>query len=101
MKAVSFGGNDIYSDEQYKKIQFAMNGLTEAGFSGLDLNDINKFMTGKIARVSPYVGNSSEQMDGSCTPKDMEYMMQMMYAYFTDLNYDEEAFEGYNGYSTG
>jgi hypothetical protein len=25
----------------------------EAGFSGL--NDINKFMTGKIARVNPYI----------------------------------------------
>ncbi|KGO79522.1 peptidase M16 [Flavobacterium beibuense F44-8] len=95
MKAISFGGNNLYSNEEYKKIQFAMNGLNEAGFSGLNLNDINKFMTGKIARVSPFVGGTTEQMDGSCTPKDMEYMMQMMYAYFTDLNYDEEAFNSY------
>jgi hypothetical protein len=38
-----------------KKVQFA-NGALEAGFSGLKLNDINKFMTGKIARVNPYIG---------------------------------------------
>ena len=28
-------------------------------------------------------------------PKDMEYMFQMVYAYFTDLNYDQEAFDSY------
>jgi hypothetical protein len=34
-----------------KKVQFANGALAEAGFSGLKLNDINKFMTGKIARI--------------------------------------------------
>jgi hypothetical protein len=31
-----------------KKVQFANGALAEAGFSGLKLNDINKFMTGKM-----------------------------------------------------
>jgi zinc protease len=34
-------------------------------------------------------------MFGSTRPKDFELLMQMIYAYFTDLNYDEEAFETY------
>ncbi|HTO35945.1 MAG TPA: insulinase family protein [Flavobacterium sp.] len=91
----SFGGSNLLSNEDYIKVQWALSGLTEAGFSGMDKNDINKFMTGKVARVNPSIGAVSESIRGSSAPKDLEYMMQMSYAYFTDLNYNEEAFEGY------
>ncbi|SDG74862.1 M16 family metallopeptidase [Psychroflexus sediminis] len=94
-EAISFGGSNLVDDETYKKVQWAMGGLTEAGFSGMDKNDISKFMSGKTASVNPYVGATTEGMRGSATPKDLEYLMQMVQAYFTDLNYDEEAFESY------
>lgn len=95
MEAVSFGGTNTYSNEDYKKTQWADGALSEAGFSGLKQNDIDRFMAGKIARVNPYIGGTIEGFMGSSTPKDMEYMFQMMYAYFTDLNLDKEAYEGY------
>ena len=94
-EAVSFGGSNLYSDAEMKKVQFANGALAEAGFSGLKLNDINKFMTGKIANVSPYISGATEGLRGNATPKDLEYLFQTTYAYFTDLNYDVEAFEGY------
>ncbi|MFV8440867.1 M16 family metallopeptidase [Flavobacterium sp. LB2P44] len=94
-EAISFGGSNLYSTADMKKVQFANGALTEAGFSGLKLNDINKFMTGKIARVNPYIGITTEGLRGSATPKDLEYLFQMTYAYFTDLNMDMAAFEGY------
>lgn len=95
MEAISFGGTNLYSNEDIKKTQFASGALTEAGFSGLKKNDINKFMTGKMADVRPYIGNTTEGLSGSATPKDLEYMFQMTHAYFTDLNLDKEAYEGY------
>lgn len=95
MNAVSFGGSNLYSNDELKKTQFADGALSEAGFSGLKLNDINRFMTGKIANVYPYIGGVTEGMNGNATPKDMEYMFQMVYAYFTDLNLDAESYEGY------
>jgi zinc protease len=52
-------------------------------------------MTGKIARANPYIGNTTEGFRGSATPKDLEYLFQTIYAYFTDLNLDKTAFEGY------
>ncbi|MES2578707.1 MAG: insulinase family protein [Bacteroidota bacterium] len=94
-EAVSLGGTNLYSNEDMKKVQFANGALAEAGFSGLKLNDINKFMTGKIARVNPYIGGSTEGLRGNSTPKDLEYLFQMTHAYFTDLNMDVTAFEGY------
>lgn len=95
LEAVSFGGTNLYSNEEIRKTQFANGGLTEAGFSGLKTNDINKFMSGKIANLNPYISNTTEGLRGNAAPKDLEYLFQMVYAYFTDLNYDAEAFEGY------
>ncbi|MEL1243587.1 insulinase family protein [Flavobacterium sp. DGU11] len=95
MEAVSFGGTNMYTVDEMKKTEWADRGLTDAGFSGLKQNDITKFMAGKIAGVRPYIYDSTEGMTGSTTPKDMEYLFQMVHAYFTDLNLDKEAFEGY------
>jgi len=95
MEAVSFGGSNLYSNDESIKVQFASGGLTEAGFSGLKKNDIDKFMSGKIATVTPFIGNASEGLKGSSTPKDLEYLFQMTNAYMTDLNFDNEAFETY------
>ncbi len=95
IEAISMGGSNLYNNEEMKKIQFVGNGLAEAGFSGLNQNDIEKFMTGKIARITPYISGSTEGMRGESTPKDLEYAMQMIYAYFTDLNFDTAAFETY------
>lgn len=94
-EAISFGGSNLLDNETYKEVHWAMNGLTEAGFSGMDKNDISKFMSGKVASVRPYVGSTSEGMSGNAAPKDLEYLMQMIQAYFTDLNYDEDAFESF------
>lgn len=95
MQAVSFGGSNMYSNEEVIKTNFANGALSEAGFSGLKLNDINKFMSGKIATVSPYIGTITEGLNGSATPKDLEYLFQNVYAYFTDLNFDQEAFDSF------
>ena len=95
LEAISFGGSNLYSNDEMKKTQFANGGLTEAGFSGLKQNDIDKFMAGKIASVYPYISNTTEGFRGSTTPKDLEYAFQMIHAYFTDLNFDADAFEGY------
>ncbi len=95
MSATSFGGSNYYTNEEDKKTTWAIGGLTEAGFSGLKKNAINKFMTGKIAYLYPYVSNSTEGFGGNCAPKDLEYLFQMIFAYCTDINLDKEAFEGY------
>jgi len=94
-RAVSFGGSNMFDDETYNKVRWAMNGLSEAGYSGLDKNEISKFTSDKIASLNFSLSSTSERFRGQAAPKDLEYMMQMLQAYFTDLNYNEEAFKGY------
>lgn len=95
MEAISFGGTNTYSNEEILKTQFANGALSQAGFSGLKMNDLDKIMLGKIASVNPYISTVTEGFRGSATPKDVAYLFQSVYAYFTDLNLDKEAFEGF------
>ena len=91
--ARSFGGMNLIDTETYKKTQNATSAVPQAGIAGMDQNALTKFNTGKLYRVSPFVGGTTEGFSGNATPKDLEYLFQSVYAHFTDLNYDEKAFE--------
>ena len=91
--ARSFGGMNLIDTETYKKTQNATSAVPQAGIAGMDQNALTKFNTGKLYRVSPFVGGTTEGFSGNSTPKDLEYLFQSVYAHFTDLNYDEKAFE--------
>ncbi|SCY06795.1 zinc protease [Nonlabens sp. Hel1_33_55] len=95
MSAYSYGGSSLYSDEDYLATVFANGGLTEAGIAGMSQIDMDKFMTGKLVRVSPSIGSTTENLSGSSTPQDLETMFQLVHLYFTSLNKDEEAFASF------
>jgi len=91
--AASFGGFNLLDTKTYKNINLATSAVPQAGISGMDQNALSKFNTGKLYSVSPYVGGITEGFYGNSTPKDLEFLFQSIYAYFTDLNYDEKAYE--------
>ena len=93
--AYSPGGSSLYSDADYLATTYANGGLAEAGIAGLTLTDLSKFMSGKIANVSPSIQGFSENFRGSAAPKDLETMFQMVHLYFTSLNKDAEAYNSY------
>ncbi|MCH2194896.1 pitrilysin family protein [Kordia sp.] len=93
--AYSLGGTSLFSDEEYKAIGFASGGLSEAGVNGFSKVDLRKMMSGKMARVNPYIGAYREGFRGSTTPKDLETLFQMTHLYFTKLNKDEKAYQSY------
>ncbi len=94
-KAFSYGGYSLISDEQWKKVHFAMGGITEAGINGLSKTDLDKVLAGKSVRVSPFVSNESEGMNGNSTNKDLETLFQLIHLYFTQLNFNQNAFDSY------
>lgn len=95
MRAFSYGGTSLYDTETLFKTANANRGLTDAGINGFSKTDLGKLLSGKIARVSPFIGGISEGLTGSSTPKDLETMFQMIYLNFTALNKDEKAFNSY------
>ena len=91
----SKGGTSLLNTQDYLAVNLALRGLSEAGVAGLNKNDLQKFMTGKIANVRPYIGKKSEGMSGSATPKDLETLFQLIHLNFTKLNKDKDAFNSY------
>lgn len=91
-EAYSPGGYSLYTDEELKNAIYATQFVSSTGIGGFSLNDMQKFMSGKIARVNPFIGDFEEGFSGSAAPKDLELLFQMVHLYFTDLNKDEEAY---------
>lgn len=95
MDAYSYGGKSLFDLETFRKVNFATGGLSEAGVNGFSVNDLNKILSGKIANARPSIGNYSEGISGSSTPKDLETLFQLTNLYFTALNKDEKAYQSY------
>jgi zinc protease len=92
MEAFSYGGTSLYSDNDLLKVANANGGLTQAGVNGMTVTDMAKMMSGKIARVRPFISGTSEGFTGNSTPKDLETLFQLTHLYFTSLNKDDKAF---------
>ncbi|MDE5912689.1 MAG: insulinase family protein, partial [Muribaculaceae bacterium] len=54
--------------------------------------DLTKLMTGKQVSLNPSFNLYSRSISGSTTPKDLATQMEMIYGYFTSVNYDAQEF---------
>ncbi|MFC7348455.1 M16 family metallopeptidase [Chryseobacterium zhengzhouense] len=93
--ARSLGGNSLLNDADYNKTQFAYQALTEAGVAGASKADLTNYLAGKQVMVNPYISSTLEGVFGRTNQKDLSTAMELMYAYFTSLNYSPEAFNAY------
>ncbi|MDG4950828.1 insulinase family protein [Weeksellaceae bacterium KMM 9724] len=94
-KAMRLGGSSTISDEVFLETQWAYSALAEAGLNGYSKTDLDKYMAGKQVYISPFFGSTQVGFNGQSTPKDIETLFELIYANFTGLNKDKEAYEGY------
>ena len=95
MTAYSPGGTSLYDLEDLQSASQAIGIIYESGLSGFDKTELQKKLTGKIAGAYPFISGTNEGFNGSCTPRDLETMLQLVYLYFTRPRVDETAFTGY------
>ena len=93
--ATSKGGISVLKQEDFFTLQELNDLITLGGVGNFSATELPKVLAGKKVRVNPYIGTYSEGMNGSCSPKDLETMMQLIYLYFTAPRADEEAFLSY------
>ncbi len=94
MKAYSYGGYSLYPND----ILNAKNCASITDNSGVgDFNNIqlSKFISDKQVSCSPFVNLATEGFNGSSTIDDFSIMMQLIYLYFTQARFDEDAFQAY------
>ena len=93
--ATSWGGVSVLKQDDFVTLQELSSLITLGGVGDFSAIDLPKVLAGKKVYVSPYIGTYSEGMNGNCSPKDLETMMQLIYLYFTAPRSDEEAFQSY------
>ena len=95
MHGFSQGGTTLF-DAADKLNYSLMNGAVDAGGAGNFSNvELTKVLAGKKVSVSATVGSTQENVNGNCSPKDFETMMQLTYLYLTQPRKDEEAFASF------
>lgn len=95
MTAYSKGGTSIYPNDEYQKIRFGLNMIRQCGVGEYSEDDLDKIYKGKIVSVYPYIGETDEGMGGSCSPKDMEDMFQLINQFFAAPRKDNDAYLAY------
>ncbi len=89
MSAVQAGGSSQLADVTDLYNMSALQAYQ--GFAGVgefSRTDLRKVTTGKIAGASPQIGSLSQGFGGSCSPKDLETMLQLVYLHYTAPRFD-------------
>lgn len=90
--AISPGGSSLVSDKDYVSASNAGSIIAQSGLGSYNFIQLKKYMAGKIASVNPFIGELSEGMQGSCSPKDLETMLQMLYLNFSSPRKDSTGY---------
>lgn len=92
VSAYSPGGTSMYALDSFLVSELATPYLAQAGYGGLSVSDMEKFMSGKSASFKSTVGSYEEGGSGSATNKDLETLFELIYVHFTSLNKNEVVF---------
>lgn len=97
IRAYSKGGSSLYDDEAVPSLELLPNMMSMYGLGDYDRITLQKMLTGKTVELNVDLGNLSEGLRGSASPKDFETLMQLVYLRFTKPRFDEEAHKAYIG----
>jgi zinc protease len=90
--AFSPGGSSLVKDDDFLSAQNAPALIRESGLDGFNRTELDKYLSGKIVTVSPYIDFYYEGFNGSASPKDEETLFQLIYSYFTAPRIDSTGF---------
>ncbi|HUL72800.1 MAG TPA: insulinase family protein [Vicinamibacterales bacterium] len=91
-RATSPGGTSLASDADYIPAATATAVVSAGGVGQLNAVDLRKMLTGKVASVTPIIGEIEEGLGGNGSRNDLETMFQLIYLRFTQPRADATAF---------
>ena len=94
-RAYSNGGNSLYDLDDDVSVSIATDVIEESGLGSFDKIELDKYLSDKVVRVSPFINELTEGFSGSAAPKDLETLLQLVYLYFTNPRQDKTAFNSY------
>lgn len=93
MNAQSRGGLSNLTDAEFYMGEMMPSINAMSGVGKFSSTDLRKQLSGKAATVYNSVSNYTSAMIGSCSPKDLETMLQLLYLNFTQPRFDENDFQ--------
>ena len=89
----SFGGSSLLSDADWAATRSMMSVVGSSGVGEFNSTALNKMLTGKRANVMTSLSELTQNISGSCSPKDLETMLQLAYLYFTQPRFDQNDYD--------
>ena len=93
--AYSNGGTNLYADKDADNAALSSTITSMGGLGEFSAINLQKMMTGKVAQISPYITETSENVSGSTNPKDLETALQLIYSDFTQPRFDADVIKGF------
>ncbi|MCX5747052.1 MAG: insulinase family protein, partial [Proteobacteria bacterium] len=88
--ASSPGGTALASAKDYPDARFASTIADLGGLGAYDTETLQKMLAGKRANVDFVIGETTEGVAASASPKDLETMFQLIYLGFTAPRKDDD-----------
>ncbi|MCQ2975347.1 MAG: insulinase family protein [Bacteroidales bacterium] len=95
MEALSWGGNSVYSDNDVYNVKYIKEIVPQLGLGDFNSTQLRKKLTGIHASLSFDIQDRTEAIYGNSTPKDIEYLFQMLYLYFTKPGSCKEDYDAF------
>lgn len=92
MSSYAFGGTSLYEDNEAYAAQSAAGLIDNAGIANFSSNDLSKKLKGMTVSISPSIAGTTQGFNGSCSPKDLETMLQLLNLYYEAPRKDADAF---------
>ncbi len=95
--AKSDGGSSKMNDDKVASAMMLNQFIGMFGVGDYDATTLKKALAGKKVTMSVSLSDLNETFNGSCTPKDFETMMQLLYLQFENPRFDSEAYQAMLG----
>lgn len=91
--AFSPGGMSLVSQADLPSAQIATTLAKGSGLADFKGTDLQKQLSGKTVKVSPFIAEHYEGFSGSTITKDLETLVQLTYLYFSHPRFDNQSFK--------
>jgi zinc protease len=95
IKLESDGGHSLYPMEDFYSASFADGIVNASGIGDFSRLDLQKFLADKNVRLSTYIRETEEGMNGGSSLKDIETLFQLVHLYFSEPRRDTVAFQSF------
>lgn len=95
MCVTSTGGLNLIEDSAIPSAKACINYAIYSGIGENNYNQLIKKLTSKQVGINLSIEPTEEKIDGSCTGEDLESLLQLLYLFFMEPRFEDDAWSTY------